>query len=78
MPDKPNTAAGYSPDLIPLLGSPSAMDALAVLRGDFPVLDAPGPRRVAEFITGGADDEIQADVVGFMGQLLRGIDEHSP
>jgi hypothetical protein len=29
-----------------------------------------GPRRVAEFLQGGPDDEIQADVVGFVKALL--------
>lgn len=32
--------------------------------------DGLGPRRVAEFLLGTADDEIQADVVGFVGQLI--------
>jgi hypothetical protein len=26
--------------------------------------------RVAAFVTGGKDEQLQADVVGFMGQLL--------
>ena len=74
--------AGGTVDVIahlrPLFRSTSANEALDVLRRDFIDLDALGPRRAAEFITGGPDDEIQADVVGFVGQFLRGIDEQGP
>jgi hypothetical protein len=55
--------------LMPLLGDPSAQQALEYLREDFQDHNGLGPRRVAEFITGGPDDTIQADVVGFIGQL---------
>lgn len=54
----------------PLLGDPSAKQAIQILNEDFLVHDGVGPRRVAEFILGTADDEIQADVVGFVGQLV--------
>ncbi len=37
---------------------------------DFLDLDALGPRRVAEFLLGRPDDEVQADVVGFVSTLL--------
>jgi hypothetical protein len=53
-----------------LLSDASAQQAVEYLREDFQHHDGTGPRRVAEFITGGPDDEIQADVVGFIGQLL--------
>ena len=56
--------------LKPLLGDPSAAEALRILREDFGGHDGLGPRRVAEFILEHPDDEIQADVVGFVGELL--------
>ncbi len=43
---------------------------MQVLRDDFLDHDGVGPRRVAEFLQGGQDDEIQADVVGFVQALL--------
>jgi hypothetical protein len=42
---------------------------------DFLNHDGLGPRRVSEFINGAANDEIQADVVGFVRILLRGLGE---
>lgn len=63
-------AADVASRLKPLLGDPSAQQALEYLREDFQAHEGLGPRRVAEFITGGPDDTIQADVVGFIGQLL--------
>ena len=63
--------------LRPLLFDPEARRALEVLRDDFLDHDGLGPRRVAEFLQGGPDDEIQADVVGYVGALLRRC-EHSP
>jgi hypothetical protein len=56
--------------LQPLLGDDEAKKALQVLRDDFLDHDAVGPRRVAEFLQGGPDDETQADVVGFVAALL--------
>jgi hypothetical protein len=56
--------------LRPLLSDPSAQQAIEYLREDFQEHEGIGPRRVAEFITGGPDDTIQSDVVGFIGQLL--------
>ena len=56
--------------LVPLLGDPSAQQALEYLREDFRAHDGVGPRRVAEFLSGAPDDLIQADVVGFIGQLI--------
>jgi hypothetical protein len=47
--------------------------ALQVLRDDFLDHDGVGPRRVVEFLQGGPDDDIQADVVGFIGALLSAI-----
>ena len=56
--------------LQPLLDDAEARMALDVLRRDFTDPESTGPIRVAEFITGGPDDEIQADVVGFVTALL--------
>lgn len=56
--------------LAPLLESKYARMALAHLEEDFATVDDIGPRRAAEFMVGGADDDIQADAVAFMGALL--------
>jgi hypothetical protein len=50
-----------------------ANKALEILRRDFTDAEGVGAMRVAEFIVGGPDDAIQADVVGFIGDLLRSI-----
>ena len=55
----------------PLLDDVSARQAIEYLEEDFQDHDGLGPRRVAEFITGGPDETVQADVVGFIGQLLK-------
>lgn len=57
--------------LQPLLGDPDAVKALEILRSDFLTHDAVGPRRVAEFLTKGIDDEIQADVAGLLNELCQ-------
>lgn len=54
-----------------LLDDENTRKAIEVLRRDFLSENAVGPRRVAEFQTGGPDEAIQADVVGFVGDLLR-------
>ncbi|MFO7654128.1 MAG: hypothetical protein R6X25_09935 [Candidatus Krumholzibacteriia bacterium] len=56
--------------LRPLLDDPAGSDAMAILRRDFLDHNGLGPRRVAEFLTRGPDDAIQADVVGFVSRLL--------
>ena len=56
--------------LQPLLDDAEARRALEVLRRDFTDPESTGPMRVAEFITGRRDDEIQADVVGLVTTLL--------
>lgn len=56
--------------LRPLLNDPWAQEALKVLRRDFFENDYIGPRRVAEFIKGEPNENIQADVVGFVRRLL--------
>ena len=57
--------------LKPLLGDQSARQAIDILQDDFMARDNVGPQRVAEFITGVANDEIQADAAGFIGQLVK-------
>ena len=61
--------------LRPLLDDDEATKALELLRRDFTHPEAVGPRRVAEFVTGGPDDEVQADVVGFVSQLLKSLEK---
>jgi len=61
--------------LAPLLDSPEAPKAVEILRRDFTDPESVGPRRVAEFVTGGLDDDLQADVTGFVGQLLSALDD---
>jgi hypothetical protein len=56
--------------LQPLLDDTDAQRAVAILRRDFSEPDAVGPMRVANFVTGEKDEPLQADVVGFITQLL--------
>ena len=58
----------------PLSAEPEAAEALRVLRRDFSAHDGVGPLRVAEFLRGTPDEDLQADVVGFVGEFLRGVD----
>ena len=55
----------------PLLGDPVARKAMAVIQRDFTARDKVGPTRVAEFLTGTRNAEIQADVAGYCTALLR-------
>lgn len=55
--------------LHPHLADPDAQRAIEILRADFTQHDGLGPLRTAEFL-GGHNDELQADVVGFVLQLL--------
>ena len=64
--------------LRPLLADGQAQVALGILRRDFLDLDGVGPRRVADFLAGGPDDAIQADVVGFVARLLDACAEGIP
>ncbi len=56
--------------LQPLFDDLDAQRALGILKRDFTEVGGVGPMRVAAFITGGPDDQLQADVVGFVNQLL--------
>ena len=58
--------------LRPLLNDPSAKLAITILGEDFLEHDGLGARRVAVFLNDGApDDDLQADVTGFVGRLLQ-------
>ena len=59
--------------LKPLLDDPIAVEALEIIRRDFTGHGSIGPMRVAEFITGGEDDVVQADVVGYCTTLLNAL-----
>lgn len=63
--------------LVPLCRDGATSRALEVLRRDFSSHDGLGPRRVAEFLFGHSDDAVQADVAGYIGTLLRRLDEGS-
>jgi hypothetical protein len=85
MADKPTRASEYTSEQLELVRSTclyvatrlrdlmDAKEALQVLRDDFLDHDGIGPRRVASFLRGGPDDEIQADVVGFIAALLDAV-----
>ena len=57
--------------MLPLATTPEAQRAISILKRDFLSHDGLGPRRVAEFIEGAPDDDIQADVVGFVRDFCR-------
>lgn len=56
--------------LKPLLDEQDTQQALQILQRDFSDPDGIGPRRVAEFLYAGLNEELQADVVGFVRELL--------
>jgi len=57
--------------LDPLLKEDLTQTALKILHRDFSRLDGIGPSRVAMFLFGEINNEIQADVVGFVKDLLK-------
>jgi len=59
--------------LKPLVESEAGQRAVAILQEDFLEERALGPMRVARFATGAENTEIQADVVGFVSELLREV-----
>lgn len=65
--------ADVAAELRPLLDDPSAQEAMKYLRDDFQDADSLGPRRAAAFLYGRADEGTQADVVGFVRDLLDAI-----
>jgi hypothetical protein len=54
----------------PILPETETQKALQILLRDFCDPDGVGPRRVAEFFYGQINDELQADVAGFVRELL--------
>ncbi len=60
--------------LAPLLCDDRVRRALDIIREDFTQHDAIGPRRVAQFLPDGLEDDIQADVVGQALALLRELE----
>ena len=50
--------------------TPEARPVLRILDRDFRERGGVGPKRVAEFLTGGPDDDIQGGVVGLVVELL--------
>lgn len=56
--------------LQPLLEDDDSSQAIEILQRDFTTSGGVGPRRVAEFLYRRADDNTQADVAGFIYQLL--------
>jgi len=64
-------ADAVAQSLVALLPDDRVRRALDIIRDDFTEHDAIGPRRVAQFLPDGLDDEIQADVVGQALALLR-------
>jgi hypothetical protein len=60
--------------LDPLLNEPETRQALDVLQRDFSDPDQSGPSRVAQFLYAGPNEELQADVVGFVRELLSKCD----
>ena len=57
--------------LAPLLDDQDSQKALEILKSDFSDLDKVGPLAVANFLYRGQNDDLQAEVVGFVGELLR-------
>lgn len=60
--------------LKPLAEHPVGAEAVEHLREEFATEESSGPRRVAAFLNAGDDAELMADVVGYVAELLRGID----
>jgi predicted nucleotidyltransferase len=56
--------------LKPLLHEKEAKEAIRILKEDFAGNDSVGAVRAARFITGGTDEAIQAEVAGFVRDLL--------
>jgi len=58
----------------PLLKEEETQKALEILNRNFSEPDGVGPSRVARFLYGGPDADLQADVVGFVRELLTKCD----
>ncbi len=53
---------------------PEVAEAIEILRRDFATAGHVGPARVAKFMTGTSDDDIQADACGLILDLLNALD----
>jgi len=62
----------------PLNSRPEAAEGLEILRRDFMEPEAVGPRRAAAFATGGVDEAVQVEVVGFVTEFLRLVERGEP
>ena len=60
--------------LNPILHEQETQKALQILHRDFSDPGGVGPRRVAGFLDPAPNDELQADVAGFVRELLRKCD----
>jgi hypothetical protein len=61
----------------PILHELGTQKAFQIMRRDFSDPAGVGPRRVAEFLYRARNDETQADVAGFVRELLRKSEECS-
>jgi len=57
--------------LVPLLDDQDSQKGLEILKRDFSDLDKVGPLAVAKFLYRDRNDDLQAEVVGFVDELLR-------
>jgi len=62
--------------LAPLLDDPNAREALNILRSDFCEPTQIGPKRVARFLYGEENDELQADAAGLVRELVSRFDSN--
>lgn len=59
--------------LAPLMQEPVAQEAVGMLAEDFETADSIGPRRVAEFLFDGRDDDTEADAWGAVRDLVEAL-----
>ena len=58
----------------PILQDPATQEAIVILQRDFTSHRSLGPHRVARFLTGETDENLQADVSGYIGDLLQAVE----
>jgi hypothetical protein len=56
-----------------LVNEPETQEALAVLAEDFRTIESVGPRRVSEFLYDARDENVEADALGAVRDLLAGL-----
>jgi hypothetical protein len=59
----------------PFADDVDALRAVEIVRRDFTTRDGVGARRVAEFLSAGPDEAVQADVVGFAREFLLALEQ---